>query len=101
MNTQPKPRVAAVGFRMPAKDAGTSKYIDGSNNSKVLPYCRRRGLSHVPAARRAVRAGHRAYIVNADRTRGVTAACVEVDGVRIEFLRKYRKLAVTRLAGRG
>ncbi|MDE6827243.1 MAG: hypothetical protein K2P46_00790 [Alistipes sp.] len=44
---------------------------------------------------------HRAYIVNADRTRGVTAACVEVDGVRIEFLRKYRKLAVTRLAGRG
>ena len=32
---------------------------------------------------------HRAYIVNADRTRGVTAACVEVDGVRIEFLRKY------------
>ena len=44
---------------------------------------------------------HRAYIVNADRTRGVTAACVEVDGVRTEFLRKYRKLAVTRLAGRG
>jgi len=44
---------------------------------------------------------HRAYIVNADRTRDVTAACVEVDGVRIEFLRKYRKLAVTRLAGRG
>lgn len=44
---------------------------------------------------------HRAYIVNADRTRGVTAACVEVDGVRIEFLRKYRKLAVTRLAGAG
>ncbi len=63
--------------------------VDGS----VYRTCRQLGERFVRV--------HRAYIVNADRTRDVTAACVEVDGVRIEFLRKYRKLAVTRLAGRG
>ncbi len=80
---------------MPVRDAGTSKYIDGSNNSEVLPYCRRLGLSYVPAARRAVRAGASRLYRQCRPDEGCYG------GVRIEFLRKYRKLAVTRLAGRG
>lgn len=48
---------------------------------------------------------HRAYIVNADHVVRITAQAVEIDGLQIEFSRKYRESAFARLVrefeGRG
>lgn len=41
---------------------------------------------------------HRAYIVNTGHVANVTAQAVEIGGLQIEFSRKYRELAVARLA---